>query len=152
MNRHLLFILSTIIVLVSGKAALPSQKPDKEKLAKKDLANLQGTWFLVSAERRGGEKAPQRFLDTFRMVFQENELTIVMGQKEKKATITLDATKTPKEMDVHSNGINSPTIYSLDKDVLRVVMDEKDKTRAKGFVTEKGSSHMSLELKRTRNQ
>ena len=85
------------------------------------------------------------------MVFQDNKLTVIMGKMEKKATITLDPTKTPKEMDMLSDGINSPAIYSSDKDTLRVVIDEKDKTRAKEFVTQKGSFHMSLVLKRKRD-
>ena len=88
------------------------------------------------------------FVDSFRMVFEDKKLTIIIGKKMAKATIALDPTRKPKHIDMLKDGINSPAIYDVGKDSLRVVIDEKDKTRAKGFVTEKGSFHMSFVLKR----
>lgn len=128
----------------------PSLNADeKDDLIKKDLATLQGTWVLESAERRGGEELPAKFVESFKFIFDGNKLTIVLPGNELKSTFTIDPTKKPKHLDVTTeNKVVSPGIYSIEKDTLKVVLDEKDKDRAKGFVTEKGSTHMSFVFKR----
>ena len=142
------FALALLFVLAISATARP-QKDNKDELIKKDLAALKGTWIAVSAERRGGEQLPQKFLDTFKVVIDGDKLTVHMGEMEIKSTITIDPTKKPKHMDMLTeNKVNSPAIYSLEKDTLKLVIDAKDMTRAKEFATEKDGTHMLFELKR----
>jgi uncharacterized protein (TIGR03067 family) len=144
-----------LLLVIASDAPVRSQKDakeTKEELIKKDLKALNGTWIAESGERRGGEKIPQTFLDTFSVVIDGDKLSVNMGKIEIKSTITIDPTKKPKEIDMLTeNKVNSPAIYSLEKDTLKLVIDAEDKTRAKEFATEKDSTHMLFVLKRKKN-
>jgi uncharacterized protein (TIGR03067 family) len=143
------FAVALLCLAVGTITSSSLHADEKDDLIKKDTAALQGTWLLESAERRGGQTFPQKFVENFKFIFDGNKLTIVMPGSELKSTYTLDPTKKPKHIDVKTgNGIVSPAIYSIEKDTLKVVLDEEDKTRATGFVTKKGSTHMSFTFKR----
>jgi uncharacterized protein (TIGR03067 family) len=135
------------LLMVSSVAPL-GKADEKDDLIKKETAALQGTWLLESAERRG-EAFPEKFVESFKFIIDGNKLTIVMPGNELKSTFTIDPTKKPKHIDVTTeNKVVSPGIYSLEKDTLKVVLDEKDTVRADGFVTKKDSTHMSFTFKR----
>jgi uncharacterized protein (TIGR03067 family) len=156
MPLHRCFTLTVVCLLALSGAAQSRNADDKDELTTKDLAALKGTWELVSAERRGGEAFPDAFVESFKFIIDGNKLTIVMpNNNQLKSTFTIDPTKKLKEMDITTeiggNKVVSPGIYSLEKDTLKVVLDEKDKVRAKGFVTEKDSSHMSFVFKRKKD-
>ena len=104
-----------------------SRADEKDDL-KKELAALEGTWLLESAERNGGDSFPEKFVQEFKFVIAGDKLTIVMPGKELKSTFTIDPTKKPKNMDITTKegGVTvvSPGLYCLDKDTLKVVLDE----------------------------
>jgi uncharacterized protein (TIGR03067 family) len=148
LQRRLTAVL--LLVLAAGMPAR-SQKDDKDERVKKELEALRGTWVAESGERRG-EALPKAFLDTFQIVVDGNKLTVHMGKTEIKSTITIDPAKKPREMDMLTeNKVNSPAIYSLEKDTLRIVIDEADKTRAKEFASDKDGTHMLFVLKRKKD-
>ncbi len=152
--RSALVPLTTTVLaaaLLAGAGAAQPQKTGKDELAKKDLALLQGTWELVSAERDGGVKLPPEVVQMIKLVFEGNTLVVHLGTNQKKATITLDPTKNPKEIDMLSDGVNSPGLYQVDKDMLKLMIDAKDKTRAKEFATHKDDTQMLLVLKRKKD-
>jgi uncharacterized protein (TIGR03067 family) len=138
-----------LCLLMVGSAAPLGKADEKADLIKKETAALQGTWILESAERRGGETFPEKFVENFKFIIDGNKLTIVMPGNELKSTFTIDPTKKPKQIDVTTeNKVVSPGIYSLEKDTLKVVLDEKDTLRADEFVTKKDGTHMSFVFKR----
>src|SRR5262249_3847642 len=140
-------MLSPLAVVLMLGMPLPAFAANEDAV-KADKAKLQGTWLADYAERRGGEKAPEAFVKSFKVVFSGDQVTFHMGPRRKEAKYTLDPGKNPKEIDMTSNNIPSPAIYSVEGDTLKLVIDEKDKTRAKEFKTEKGSFHMLFILKR----
>src|SRR5579871_5806746 len=124
-------------LLLAGSLVAADEPPDRETLETQDKAALKGTWVLVSAARNGGEKPSESFLKTFKLTFDgDRTFTITIEGKEKTALLTLmDPTRKPKQMDLRADGVESPWIYDLNKDMLKIVLDSKDTTRATEFKT-----------------
>jgi uncharacterized protein (TIGR03067 family) len=101
--------------------------------ATKDLAALQGTWTMVTAED-GGEKVSQERVAKIRVVIKESTITIqeekASGTANERATFKLNSATTPKSMDMTStrseNGVFKVAakpcfaIYEMDGDSLKI--------------------------------
>src|SRR5262245_34600921 len=109
----LLFMAQLLVIASSMKA--PPRKVTKEEQIEKELESLRGTWVLVTALRNGGETYPQSFIDTFWIEIDGNNLTMYMGKKVVRSTITIDPFQNPKQFDMllTENKVNSPGIYNL---------------------------------------
>ena len=69
-----------------------------------------------------------------------------------KGTFTLDASKDPKQMDVHHSDDNSapamPAIYEATSDTLRVCYNPEGETRPVSFSTKADSGFLSVVYKK----
>jgi uncharacterized protein (TIGR03067 family) len=130
--------MRTIIVclLAVSVPALAAGSFDDDARTKKDLAALEGTWKLVSLEVEGKamelpEKPPVWVIKGNRVRYGAEDL----------ATLTLDATVTPKTVDL---AFLNPKrvfegVYSIEGDTLKVCANrttEGAKERPTGFATE----------------
>ena len=90
----------------------------------KDDEKLQGPWQAISGET-ANEKLPAAVLQGIKMTFAGAKVSLTRGAASGDASVTLDPTKTPKEIDlVASDGSHSIGIYELDKDRLKICMVE----------------------------
>jgi uncharacterized protein (TIGR03067 family) len=91
---HLLLLLGFLANTPDNLGANPNEAAEK-----KALAQLQGTWSLVSASA-DGEAMPESMVKEMKRTLHGNELRVTRsGQVFFKAKVILDATKTPKTID-----------------------------------------------------
>jgi len=106
---------------------------------KDDAKTMEGTWLPEAAEL-AGEKFPDKVLKTIKLVVKDDKYTVTVGEETDKGTVTFDATKEPKTMDI--KGTDGPNkgktflcIYELTKDSLKVCYDLSGKERPTEFKT-----------------
>jgi len=131
--------------------------------APKDLAKLQGTWSIVSAER-SGEKLPEEPAKKMRVVIKENTLTVQEGEGPKaggeKAAFKVNPATKPKSLDItpakrDGSKIEKKTvlgIYELDGDTLKLCWRKEGGERPAKFATEPKSGLVLFVLKRQSKQ
>lgn len=130
------------VILLLGLGAGSSAAQDAQ--SKADLEKLQGKWQAVSAIHGG---KPDRQLEKWTLV--QNKL-IVHWDSERTWTITLDASKQPKQMDLVATDSTKTmkAIYELDGDTLRFCIEMKDKDRPVRFGAKLGSGNRLVVFKR----
>ncbi len=126
--------------------------------AKTDFDKLQGTWITVSLATGGKpvieEKNPSRFGPTVKLVYEGNKWRVVAGDKTvATGTWKIDATKTPKELDVmdESGTVNDKTklaIYELEGDTFKYCIGPAGKPRPAEFSSKEGSDNSLLVSRR----
>ena len=119
-----------------------------------DRKALDGTWKPVSAEF-GGAKLPEGELSKITLQIDGNKYTVQVDKAVDKGTVTADATKKPKAMDIL--GVEGPNkgktmlaIYELDKDTLRICYDVKGKERPTEFASSKEKPFFLVTYKRAK--
>lgn len=123
--------LSFVFVIMLAGFAARLYAAD-EKPLEGDLKELQGEWRMVSAESEG-MSLPDELVKAIRMTFKGDEMSMRMsgdGQDDHKATIKLDAAKTPKTIElVPADGPESGKtimgIYELDGGKLKICAASK---------------------------
>ena len=132
MTRYL-FLLGVLLLSFTAVSA-------QDDVVKKELAKLQGTWVVVSAEFNGKSVESSKG-DTF--TFEGNKAKIKNKVKETEPmTIKLDPAKKPKEIDFQDG---SQGIYRLEGDALTLFYGGK---RPSGFDAKEG---LLLKLKRAKS-
>jgi uncharacterized protein (TIGR03067 family) len=90
----------------------------------KDLERLQGAWRVKSMSY-GGVGLPSKEVERYVFAIKGNKMSTAHGRPEDRAatgTVTLDATKTPKTIDLVCDWNNQRMtgVYEVDGDVLKV--------------------------------
>ncbi len=107
---------------------------------KKDKAQLQGEWTMVSGER-DGQAFSADFMKDSKRVAKEDEVTVtIQGQLFMKAKFTIDPSKNPKTIDYAVSGgryagSTQLGIYELDGDKVKYCFSSPDKERPTDFTT-----------------
>lgn len=105
----------------------------------KALKELEGT-YTVTALEKGGIAGPKELVETLKITFKGEDMTIKIADDEKKAKVKADASKTPNTIDITPSdgpekGKTFPGIYKLEKGELTLVFTEKG-DRPKEFKSE----------------
>ena len=116
-------IPTTLLIALASLALSPARAQDNPA-AKKDQAQLQGAWTMVSGSA-DGSPVPDAMLSDCKRVCKEGETTVTLGgQLFLKAKFTLDPSKKPKTIDY--DVIDGPTkgkkqlgIYELEADTVK---------------------------------
>jgi uncharacterized protein (TIGR03067 family) len=150
MNRGMMLALSMMVLSLSSFAR--SQDDDK---AKKDQADLQGTW-VPSAAELDGEKLPDEAIKSIKLVLKDDKYTVTIGEAVDEGTVTLDASSDPRGMEIKgtkgpNKGRTIPAIYELKDDTLRVCYDLNEKKRPAEFKTNSGSNLYLVTYKRQKS-
>jgi uncharacterized protein (TIGR03067 family) len=135
MRFHILIGAATIGLLGSGPA-----EPDPIKA---ELAKMQGTWQLVSAES-GGKKTPDEQVKKIRVVIKGDMHSVYFGEKTiaKKVRFKIDPTKSPKTVDDFlDDGKVIRSIYELKGDTLKSCVAPPGEDRPKEFAAPAGSRY-----------
>jgi uncharacterized protein (TIGR03067 family) len=144
------FFLTAVAVGLLVGAGAPAGE------GKKDKAALQGAWKVVTVEERGRSKEDN---EGHEVVFKGDEFTLKRGdQTIIKATIKLDPTKKPKQIDLKITedfrnkhvGETAEGIYELEKDQLKVCIVEPGSggARPTEFTAPEGTKQVVVTLKR----
>jgi len=137
-------------VIVTAALALGADAPPDA--VKQELAKLQGTWQLVSAET-DGEKAPEERVQQIRVVIAGSKHTVYFGADAvaKDVPFTLDPTKSPKATDdTLPDGQVVRGIYKLDGDILTSCVAQAGKDRPTEFKTKEGTDQILLSYKKAK--
>jgi uncharacterized protein (TIGR03067 family) len=137
-----------VLVVVAGLLVAADAKEDA---AKEDLKKLEGTWVILSAEENG-KQVPEGVIKDLdlRITITSNKVMLRLPQKKtEEATLTIDSTKKPKQIDLKSGDVEIRGIYSLDGDMLKMcAVKEQSKDRPTDFTTKDDDGHGLFVLKR----
>ena len=117
---------------------------DTKDDAKKELEKFAGTWIVVSVER-GGEKTPDDMVKSFnlKLVIKGDAYESFFGENSvDKGTLKVDASKTPKAVDILTKGMTIQAIYEFSGDEMKCCYDFSGKERPKEFKTAAGTMQM----------
>jgi uncharacterized protein (TIGR03067 family) len=105
----------------------------------KVVKELEGTYKVVSLEK-AGKPAPAELVETLKVTIKGEDLTIKIGDDEKKAKIKVDSSKTPNTFDITPSdgpdkGKTFPGILKIEKGEVTIAFTEKG-DRPKEFKSE----------------
>src|SRR5262249_25607900 len=124
---RLFLLLAALPALAFAPVPKPKEKPDP---GKEDLKRLQGEWEMLecSVDGQRVKVRPGEASDVFK---GDQLMTLNRGEVVTRSSITLDARKSPRRMDVKTKGGNLLlAIYRLEGDTLTLCY--KDEPGAKG--------------------
>jgi uncharacterized protein (TIGR03067 family) len=127
----------------AGKELPP---PDFSKGNTAELAKLQGTWAMVSAER-DGQPMPRSSITGAKRIAKGDETTVLInGAVFLSARMSVDPSRKPKAIDyLITSGTNRGKtqlgIYELDGGRLTLCFAKPNKDRPRDFSADAGSGH-----------
>jgi uncharacterized protein (TIGR03067 family) len=131
-------------------AAISVASAEDNEAVKKDLAQLQGEWSMVSGTA-DGQAMPEEMVKEMKRVCKGDQTTTTMGgQVFMKAKITLDPSKKPRTIDYEmtegfTKGKKQLGIYELDGDTFKSCFAAPGADRPTQF-TSKPGEHRTLSL------
>ena len=138
------------LILATGASWQPTA-PARATLPKAISTNSRGTWLTVSLVNDGktlvDEKTPPKEGPATKLVYDGNKWMIKVGDKTvASGEFRIDATKTPKEIDImDETGVkNDKTklgIYELEGDTYKYCLAPAGKPRPTSFTCKAGSAH-----------
>ena len=140
-------LICATLLFISGLVAAGAGEKDT------DLDRLQGTWVVVSLVELG-KAVPAADTDILEVIITKDAFTVLeKGKPVVHDTIKLDATKTPKTIDFthvsgDDKGKTEPGIYLLEKDQLKICLNEKTKERPTVFEGKETSAYSVIVLKK----
>lgn len=138
-----------VLEILQRQKEAPKEKPDA---AEKEMAKLEGTWQLISAET-DGEKLPDERAKQIRVVIAKGKHTVYVNDKAvvEGVAFRIDPTKTPKEVeDTLKDGQKILGIYEVDGDTLRSCVAAVGNERPTRFSGEKRSGYTLRVFKRVK--
>lgn len=129
--QRLLLVSLAVLTISVVKAA-------DDDAVKKDLAQLQGEWTMVSGSA-DGQPMPEEMRKEMKRLCKGDELTVMMGDRIfLKAKITIDASKKPKTIDYDmtdgfSKGKKQLGIYELHGDTFKACFNSPGAERPTEF-------------------
>jgi uncharacterized protein (TIGR03067 family) len=120
--------------------------------SKKDLDKLQGTWVRASVERNGKPASADELKNT-KLTLKDDKYTLDDSKEKRTGTFKLDATKTPKTLDIVADtgpnkGKTLKGIYKIEDDTFTYCVGGPDKDRPTEFTGKEGSGYTLLVNKR----
>ena len=145
--------LRSALLIGLAAFAISQARAEDTEAAKKDMAQLQGEWSMVSGVA-DGYSIPDTMLPDSKRVCKGDEVTATVGgQLVMKAKITIDPSKKPKTIDYQV--IDGPTkgkkhlgIYELEGNTFKSCFGAPDAERPTDFSSKPGDRRTSSVWKR----
>jgi len=134
-------------------AAISLAAAEDNPAIKKDVAQLQGEWSMVSGIA-DGQPMPDEMRKQMKRVCKGDEITVTAGgQIFIKAKVSIDPSKKPKTIDYEmtdgfTKGKKQLGIYELDGDTFKSCFGAPGAERPKDFTSQPGEMHTSSVWKR----
>ena len=136
---------TTRIAFLIGLAAvtISSAWAEDNEAVKKDMAQLQGEWLMVSGSA-DGQPMPAQMLNQMKRVCKGDETSITMaGQLFIKAKFTIDPSKKPKTIDYQmtggfTKGKQQFGIYEVEGDSFKACFSKPGAERPTDFASKLG--------------
>ncbi len=131
------FLIAVLTVTISSAWAAENEG------VKKDMAQLQGEWSMVSGSA-DGRSMPAQMLKQMKRICKGDETTTTMaGQLYFKAKITIDPSKKPKTIDYQmtegfTKGKQQLGIYDVDGDTFKACFGKPGADRPADFTSKPG--------------
>jgi uncharacterized protein (TIGR03067 family) len=132
-----------LFMIALATAAVSLVRAADDEAVKKDLAQLQGEWTMVSGSA-DGQAMPDDMRKEMKRVCKGDEITVTMGDRVfLKAKITLDPSKKPKAIDYDmtegfSKGKKQLGIYELNGDTFKACFNSPGAERPTEFKAGEG--------------
>jgi len=145
--------LPTAFLIGLAAVAISSAWAEDSEAIKKDKAQLQGEWSMVSGSA-DGSAMPDAMRETAKRVCKGDETTVTVGgQLIMKANFALDPSRKPKTIDYQM--IDGPTkgkkqlgIYELAGDTVKFCFGSPGAERPPDFTSKPGDGRTLSEWKR----
>lgn len=128
--RRLVLALCVAVPVCLAADAEPEPEPGGD--AKSDLKKMQGTWSIVKGTKAG--MAQPKEMMSVRFTFEKDQIRLTGGPgggMEPTVTFTLNAKKSPPEIDIQPPMGEKPVkgLYKLNKDELILVFNDPGQDR-----------------------
>jgi uncharacterized protein (TIGR03067 family) len=137
------FLIGLAVMTISSLSAADDQA------VKKDMAQLQGEWTMVSGSA-DGQPMPDRMLKQMKRICKGDETTTTMaGQTYMKAKITIDPSRKPKAIDYQmldgfTKGKTQLGIYEVDGDTFKSCFGKPGAERPSDFTSKPADGRLSV--------
>jgi uncharacterized protein (TIGR03067 family) len=135
--------LHKLLIIALASATISFARAAEDGAVKKDLAQLQGEWIMVSGSA-DGQPMPEEMRKEMKRVCKGDEITVTMGDRVfLKAKITIDPSKKPKTIDYEmtegfSKGKKQLGIYELNGDTFKACFNSAGAERPTEFKAGEG--------------
>jgi RNA polymerase sigma factor (sigma-70 family) len=140
-------VLGTAGLFTYHALAAEGKDAKQAKKGKTHLDRLQGTWIIISADH-GGKKVSFEEGKQPTFTVKGDKATLKMDGQTQNATLTLDSTKTPKQIDMAvDEGGKTEThlgIYTLEGDTFTMCKSHPPQARPSKFETKQGERWPAL--------
>jgi uncharacterized protein (TIGR03067 family) len=147
-------LLSVVALLVAVLAVNAPAHDGKQDAARQALMKLEGTWTLTALEM-AGKAAPEEWFKeaAVKLVFEGGKATIYQGGKRLEDSLTLDPTKSPKQIDTRGTAPGGKVhttrgIYRVERDTLTICLVTGGTQRPAEFKTQPGSDQVLYTFRR----
>jgi len=133
---------SSFLIALAAIVILPASA-EEEDAVKKDMAQLQGEWSMVSGSA-DGQAMPEEMVKQMKRICKGDEATATMaGQVYIKAKIGIDPSKNPKTIDYQmtdgfTKGKTQLGIYEVNGDTFRSCFAKPGAERPTDFTSTPG--------------
>ena len=152
MNANFFMPILFVIAIATGHVQAFPTNADDLKPKKDDATAMVGKWAITSAEL-AGQALPAEVTKSMTLILEKGKYTLKSPSPDDIGTTSIDATKTPKEIDIKgSEGPNKGrtmlAIYILEGETMKICYDTEGKKRPTEFKTAKGTKQFLAEYMR----